>query len=104
MLTGCDYVRAQVSQWDDWDVDTMVAISQGESNCSMERVGDTHLTWEQDGREYGYSVGALQVRILPGREHCEASENYWQCAHNIWLGQSYQAWTCYWNGDYLKYL
>lgn len=70
----------------------------------MERVGDTHLTWGQDGREYGYSIGALQVRILPGREACESPENYWQCAHNIWLGQGYNAWTVYSIGKYLDFM
>lgn len=70
----------------------------------MERVGDTSLTWEQNGREYGYSIGALQVRILPGREWCESPDSYWQCAHNIWLGQSYNAWTVYNIGKYLEFM
>lgn len=97
-------MRSQVSQWDDWDIDTMVAISQGESNCSMERVGDTSLTWEENGRTYGYSIGALQVRILPGREWCESSENYWTCAHEIYLGSGLSAWSVFSSGRYLDFL
>lgn len=97
-------MRAEVSRWTDWDADIMVAISQGESNCSMERVGDTNLTWEQDGREYGYSIGALQVRILPGREWCEIGEKYWECAHAIYQSQGYNAWTVYSIGKYLDFM
>lgn len=82
----------------------MVAISQGESNCSVDRIGDSELMFEENGREYGYSIGELQVRILPGREHCEDRSNYWTCAHNIWLGQGYNAWTVYNIGKYLDFM
>jgi hypothetical protein len=80
----------------------MVAISQAESHCRHDAVGDTNLTYEQYGRTYGYSIGPLQVRILPGREWCE--EDYYECAHTIWSGQGYKAWTVYNNGAYLAYL
>lgn len=70
----------------------------------MERVGDGNLTYEQNGRTYGYSIGALQVRILPGREWCEDEDNYWTCAHNIWQGQGYNAWTVYKIGKYLDFM
>lgn len=82
----------------------MVAISQAESHCNMDAVGDKTLTYQKNGRTYGYSIGALQVRILPGREHCEQSENYWQCAHDIWEAQGYHAWTVYSSGRYKTYL
>ena len=82
----------------------MVAISQAESHCNMDAVGDKTLTYQQNGRTYGYSIGALQVRILPGREHCEKSENYWQCAHNIWKTQGYRAWSCFTNNRYKDFL
>lgn len=82
----------------------MVAISQAESHCNMDAVGDGTLTYQQNGRTYGYSIGALQVRILPGREHCEQSENYWQCAHDIWKSQGYRAWSCFTNNKYKEFL
>lgn len=82
----------------------MVAISQAESHCNMDAVGDGALTYQQNGRTYGYSIGALQVRILPGREHCEQPENYWQCVHTIWQSQGYLAWSVYSSGKYLTYL
>lgn len=82
----------------------MVAISQAESHCNMDAVGDKTLTYQKNGRTYGYSIGALQVRILPGREHCEQSENYWQCAHDIWKTQGYHAWSCFTNNRYKDFL
>ena len=81
----------------------MVAISQAESHCREDALGDTSLTFEQNGRTYGYSIGPLQVRILPGREWCEAGD-YYECAHTIWAGQGYNAWTVYKNGRYLAFL
>lgn len=81
----------------------MIAISKAESHCRADAVGDTNLTFEQNGRTYGYSIGALQVRILPGREGCETGD-YYECAHNIWLRQGYRAWSVYKNGRYLEYL
>ena len=81
----------------------MVAISKAESHCRADAVGDKSLTYTQDGRTYGYSIGALQVRILPGREWCETGD-YYECAHNIWKYQGYRAWSVYTNKRYLEYL
>ena len=81
----------------------MVAIAQAESHCRADAVGDTSLTYQQNGRTYGYSVGALQVRILPGREWCENGD-YYECAHTIWKGQGYNAWSVYTSGKYRRYL
>ena len=103
VLEPCEEVRKNLSRWSDWDINLMVAISKAESNCNMDRVGDTNLTYQQNGRTYGYSIGTLQVRILPGREWCETGD-YYECAHQIFLGQGYRAWSVYKNGRYLKYL
>lgn len=81
----------------------MVAISKAESHCRADAVGDKTLTYTQNGRTYGYSIGALQVRILPGRERCETGD-YYECAHNIWKSQGYRAWSVYTNKRYLDYL
>lgn len=81
----------------------MVAISKAESHCRDDAVGDKTLTYTQNGRTYGYSIGALQVRILPGREWCETGD-YYECAHNIWKSQGYRAWSVYTNRRYLEYL
>ena len=106
-LFGCDLVLAKLSRWGDWDINLMRAISQAESGCNEAAIGDGHLVYYEYGREYGYSVGALQVRILPGRELCEndtSSNDYYECAHNIWLSQGYSAWSVWLNGSYLQYL
>lgn len=81
----------------------MVAISKAESHCRTDAVGDKTLTFTKNGRTYGYSIGALQVRILPGREWCETGD-YYECAHNIWKSQGYRAWSVYTNKRYLEYL
>ena len=81
----------------------MVAIAKAESGCRADAKGDTNLTFEQNGRIYGYSIGALQVRILPGREWCETGD-YYECAHIIWQGQWYRAWSVYTSGRYLQFL
>lgn len=82
----------------------MLAIAKAESNCDQNAVGDTQITYNENGRVYGYSIGALQVRILPGREHCEAQENYWGCAHQIWKSQGYEAWTTFTSGKFLEFM
>lgn len=81
----------------------MVAISEAESHCREDAIGDTTLTFEQDGRTYGFSVGPLQIRMLPGREWIETS-NYYEAAHIIWQNQGYHSWSTYTNGSYLQYL
>lgn len=74
--------------------------------CNPNATGDGHLTYQVNGRTYGYSVSALQVRILPGREHCDTEDlsvNV-KCAYAIWQGQGYAAWTMFNNGEYKKWL
>ena len=84
----------------------MVAISKAESSCRYDAKGDTNLTYQKNGRTYGYSVGAFQVRILPGREHCDTFdlETNVRCAYEIWKGQNYRAWSAWSNGKYRRYL
>ena len=96
-------VKQAVSRWTDWDINTMVAIAKAESNCRTDAVGDTTLTFQKNNRTYGYSIGALQVRILPGREWCESGD-YYECAHRIWLSQGLSAWSVVTNGKYRQYL
>ena len=83
----------------------MLAIMQAESSCNPNETGDKSLTFQQNGRTYGYSVSLLQVRILPGREHCDSHDPATNiaCAYRIWKGQGYEAWTVYTNGKYRRY-
>lgn len=110
-VTPCEALRAEVSKYPDWDVNIMVAIGHEEGyyqgiRCNPKARGDGHLTYTVDGRTYGYSLSALQVRILPGRERCDKLnlKTNVKCAHEIWKGQGYAAWTMYTNGAYRKWL
>lgn len=109
--TGCAAVRAEVAKYGEWNVALMTAISEAESSfrgkpCDVEAQGDGHLTYQLNGRTYGYSVSVFQVRILPGREHCDVKDiavNV-KCAHAIWQGQGYTAWSVYTSGKYRQFL
>lgn len=105
-LTGCDAVRAEVAKYSGWDVNIMTAIAKAESNCRIDATGDTTLTYQANGRTYGYSVSVLQVRIMQGREHCDAHDltiNV-RCAYEIYKRQGLRAWSVYNNGKYMRYL
>lgn len=102
---GCEHYVQLVSQYD-WDVATMLAIAKAESGCRPAAKGDTTLTYEQNGRIYGYSVGLFQVRVLPGRESCDSFDPQVNvdCAYRIYKSQGYNAWTVYKKGTYKKFL
>lgn len=105
-LTGCEAVRAEASKYTGWNVSIITAVSEAESHCRFDARGDGHLTYQANGRTYGYSVSVLQVRILEGREHCDSYDlaTNVKCAYAIWQGQGYSAWSMYTNGKYLKFL
>ncbi len=104
--TPCELVRQEVSKYSGWDVNTMTAIATAESHCRVDATGDTTITYQQNGRTYGYSLSVFQVRILPGREQCDVHDlvvNV-QCAHSVWQSQGYRAWSVYTNGKYRQFL
>lgn len=84
----------------------MLAIMRAESNCNASARGDTSLAYQKGGRTYGYSVGLLQVRILPGREHCDSynADTNIACAYAIYKSQGYSAWSVYKSGKYKQFL
>lgn len=102
---GCDRFQPLLEKYD-WDVRTMLAIMRAESGCDPNVTGDTSLTFIQNGRTYGYSVSLFQVRILPGREHCDSHDPATNiaCAYHVWKSQGYKAWSVYTNGRYLRFL
>lgn len=102
---GCERFQPLLEKYN-WDVRIMKAIMQAESSCNENATGDTSLTFIQNGRTYGYSVSLFQVRILPGREHCDSHDPATNiaCAYHVWRGQGYKAWSVYTSGKYLKYL
>lgn len=97
-----------VYDYSEWDGRTMYGICKAESKGKIDAIGDTTLTYVQDGVTYGMSCGMLQVRILPGRgitcEQMHDPEQNVAKAYEIWKAQSYQAWTCFSNGSYLLYI
>ena len=102
---GCERFQPLLEKYD-WDVRTMLAIMRAESGCDPNVTDDTSLTFIQNGRTYGYSVSLFQVRILPGREHCDGHDPATNiaCAYHVWKSQGYKAWSVYTSGKYLKYL
>ena len=91
----------------DWDIETAMAVAKAESNCYQEALGDTSLVYIQNGREYGYSKGVFQIRILPGREHCDTYDlvTNVSCAYKIYsYRENFTPWSAYNNGRYLPFL
>lgn len=105
-LYGCDAILGEVKKYKDWNSAIMLAIARAESGCRHDATGDNHLTFMHNGRKYGYSVSAFQVRILPGREPCASYDIVvnTRCANNIFKSQGYKAWTVYNTGKYKKYM
>jgi len=104
--SACDSVKEELEKYSDWDVNIMLAIAKAESSCKVNAVGDTNITYNKNGRTYGYSVGAFQVRILPGREKCDTHNvviNV-KCAHDIFKSQGLKAWSVFNNMKYRRYL
>lgn len=103
----CDKVVTEIEKYD-WDTKLATAVMKAESKCDINTKGDTDLVFEENGREYGYSVGAFQVRILPGREDCDTFdlETNVRCAYNIYVKaeREFTDWSMYNNGKYREYL
>jgi len=97
-----------VYDYSEWDGRIMYGICKAESGGKADVVGDTTLTYVQNGVTYGMSCGMLQVRVLPGRNiTCEDMHNPEKNvakAFEIWKSQSYKAWSMYTNGRYLDYI
>jgi len=104
---NCAKVEAEIAKYD-WDTKLATAVMKAESKCDVNVKGDTDLIFTENGREYGYSVGVFQVRILPGREDCDTYDlgTNVQCAYNIYTkaGREFTDWSMFLNGKYLEYL
>lgn len=102
--SDCSLVETEVNRYD-WDKEVALAVAKAESACQADARGDEDLVYQENGREYGYSVGVFQVRILPGREECDTynvATNV-KCAYNIYRESGWGAWSMYQNGSYVKY-
>lgn len=116
----CTAVEKEINQYD-WDRELALAIAKAESECDTQAYGDDDLkfidcapeyssdiaTCFQHQREYGYSVGAFQVRILPGREECDNYDLHSNilCAYRIYQEKGdFSPWSGYTTGKYRNYL
>lgn len=106
-LENCDPAIAEIEKYD-WDEETAIAIMKAESKCDANSKGDTDLVYSENNREYGYSVGLFQIRILPEREDCDTFDiaTNVKCAYDIYSsdGNSWEAWSRYNDGEYRNYM
>ena len=106
-VNDCDTIIQEIEKYD-WDVKLATAVMKAESKCDAEAKGDLDLVYEEEGRQYGYSMGAFQVRILPGREDCDTFDlkKNVECAYNIYneAGREFTDWSMFNNGKYRDFL
>ena len=107
MLENCDEVKNEVWKYD-WDKEMALAVAKAESKCDINAKGDTDLVFNENNREYGYSVGAFQIRILPGREDCDTYDlkKNVECAYKLYIEarRTFTDWTMFLNGNYKNYM
>ena len=105
--SNCSEIISEIEKYD-WDTKVAAAVMKAESKCDKNAKGDEDLTYEENGRTYGYSVGAFQVRILPGREDCDTFdlETNVRCSYDIYLaaGRKFTDWSMFLNAKYREYL
>lgn len=105
ILADCAKVESEINKYD-WNKDLAIAVMKAESQCNAGAHGDEDLVYQQDGRDYGYSVGVFQVRILPGREDCDGydiAKNV-ACAYEIYTEKGgFDPWSGYTTGKYKQY-
>ncbi len=103
----CAEIESEINKYY-WDTELALAVAKAESGCDAEARGDEELIYIEDGKEYGYSVGVFQIRILPGREDCDTYDvkKNIACAYEIYkkAGDSFTPWSMWNNGEYKKYL
>lgn len=93
-----------------WGTECKVAIAvmKAESQGDPRRIGDKHLTFWKEGREYGASYGLFQLRDLPGRfnnpqDMLDEDKNI-DYAYAMYQKSGWRPWSAYTNKTYLRYL
>lgn len=107
IYTSCAQYAALIERYA-WDVHTALAVMKAESGCRADAVGDTTLTFIEDGEVRGMSCGLFQVRVLRGRPSCDFLQDP---ANNVaWAWKIYSArgnfgaWSAYTSGAYLNHM
>ena len=106
-LENCDDAINEIKKYD-WDTGIAIAVMKAESKCDQYSKGDLNMVFEEKGREYGYSVGLFQIRILPGREDCDTFdiEKNVACAYKLYKenNEPWADWSMYKDGKYKDYM
>ncbi len=79
------------------ETDNALRIMECESHGDENAIGDGHLTFWRNGKEYGSSYGLFQIRNLPGRPAPEwllVPENNVQYAYKLYQASKWNPWTC----------
>lgn len=131
---NCTKLRREIAKYD-WDQNIAFAIAMAESKCDPNARGDEKMIFtgcftddvldldhpepfaghqevpcspQNPERQYGYSVGAFQVRILPGRTECDSFDlvRNVKCAYRVYeeRGRSFTPWSVYLDGKYREFL
>lgn len=130
---NCARLLNEIKKYD-WDHDTAFAIARAESKCNPGARGDEKLIFkgcyrdletnldakepfknheeyackDSEKRDFGYSVGAFQIRILPGRLKCDTYDlaTNVKCAYKVYQekNNSFTPWSVYLDGKYQEFL
>lgn len=96
---GCEQYRELVELYQ-WDAEIALKVMFEESSCIQDRVGDTHITYQLDGKTYGMSCGLMQIRYLPGRPGCiKNPEQNIAYAYHLYEKNGWQPWSVCHNGQ-----
>lgn len=84
-----------------------IAVAKAESHLNPESIGDKHLKFFKDGKEYGASYGIFQIRHLEGRPDPSKlldSEFNVKYAYELYCKSGFSPWSTYKSGKYLAYI
>lgn len=78
--------RGLVAKYVDWDAEVMLRIIACESGGQPDAVSPD-----------GQNAGAYQENVIHGYSYAEMTDpvRSTEIAHDIWLSQGYEAWSCY---------
>lgn len=105
VFADCSEIESEIKKYN-WDAELAFAIAKAESQCNANAYGDEDLVYQKDNRNYGYSVGVFQVRILPGREDCDSYDiqKNVACAYDVYSEKNdFSPWSGYSTGKYKRY-
>ncbi|MDI6777575.1 MAG: hypothetical protein QMD77_00100 [Patescibacteria group bacterium] len=84
-----------------------IAVAKSESHLNPKSIGDQHLKFYKDGKEYGASYGVFQIRHLEGRPDPSQlldPEFNVKYAYELYQKSGFYPWSQFKNGNYKKYI